>query len=53
MPTNINNVKTVASIPVIIDQGADWFAGIGTEKSKGTEWTGGGAYGYSLIHHHI
>jgi NADH-quinone oxidoreductase subunit F/NADP-reducing hydrogenase subunit HndC len=36
MPTNINNVKTVASIPVIIDQGADWFAGIGTEKSKGT-----------------
>jgi NADH-quinone oxidoreductase subunit F len=36
MPTNINNVKTVASIPIIIDQGAEWFAGIGTEKSKGT-----------------
>jgi len=36
MPTNINNVKTVASIPVIIDRGARWFAGIGTEKSKGT-----------------
>ncbi len=36
MPTNINNVKTVASIPIIIDQGADWFASIGTEKSKGT-----------------
>jgi NADH-quinone oxidoreductase subunit F len=36
MPTNINNVKTVASIPIIIDRGADWFAGIGTEKSKGT-----------------
>jgi len=36
MPTNINNVKTVASIPIIIDRGADWFASIGTEKSKGT-----------------
>jgi NADH-quinone oxidoreductase subunit F len=35
-PTNINNVKTVASIAAIIDRGADWFAGIGTEKSKGT-----------------
>jgi len=35
-PTNINNVKTVASIPIIIDRGADWFASIGTEKSKGT-----------------
>jgi NADH-quinone oxidoreductase subunit F len=35
-PTNINNVKTLASIPVIIRQGAGWFAGIGTEKSKGT-----------------
>jgi len=36
MPTTINNVKTLASIPIIIDRGADWFAGIGTEKSKGT-----------------
>jgi NADH-quinone oxidoreductase subunit F len=35
-PTNINNVKTLASIPVIIDKGAEWYAGIGTEKSKGT-----------------
>jgi len=35
-PTNINNVKTLASVPVIIDRGADWYAGIGTEKSKGT-----------------
>ena len=35
-PTNINNVKTLTSVPVIIDRGADWFAGIGTEKSKGT-----------------
>jgi NADH-quinone oxidoreductase subunit F len=36
MPTNINNVKTLASIPIIIDRGADWFASVGTEKSKGT-----------------
>ena len=35
-PTNINNVKSLASIPIIIDRGADWFATIGTEKSKGT-----------------
>ena len=35
-PTVINNVKTLASIPVIIDRGADWFASIGSEKSKGT-----------------
>jgi len=35
-PTNINNVKTLASIPVIIKEGADWYAGIGTEECKGT-----------------
>ncbi len=35
-PTTINNVKTLASVPVIIERGADWFASIGTEKSKGT-----------------
>jgi len=35
-PTIINNVKSLASVPVIIDRGADWFASIGTEKSKGT-----------------
>jgi NADH:ubiquinone oxidoreductase subunit F (NADH-binding)/(2Fe-2S) ferredoxin/NAD-dependent dihydropyrimidine dehydrogenase PreA subunit len=35
-PTVINNVKTLASVPVIIVQGADWFASIGTEASKGT-----------------
>jgi len=35
-PTNINNVKSLASVPIIIDRGADWFATIGTEKSKGT-----------------
>lgn len=36
-PTNVNNVETLASIPVIINKGADWFASIGTEKSKGTK----------------
>ncbi|MGB5158810.1 NuoF family protein [Desulfobacterium sp. N47] len=35
-PTLLNNVKTLAYIPQIIANGADWFAGIGTEKSKGT-----------------
>jgi NADH-quinone oxidoreductase subunit F len=35
-PTIINNVKTLATVPVIIEKGADWFASIGTEKSKGT-----------------
>jgi len=35
-PTIINNVKTLASVPIIIERGADWFAGIGTEESKGT-----------------
>jgi len=35
-PSNINNVKTLASLPVIIAQGADWYAQIGTEESKGT-----------------
>jgi len=36
-PTLINNVETWANIPAIILNGADWFAGIGTEKSKGTK----------------
>ena len=36
-PTNTNNVETWASISPIILRGADWFAGIGTEKSKGTK----------------
>ena len=35
-PTVINNVKTWASVPQVINRGADWYAGIGTEKSKGT-----------------
>lgn len=36
-PTVINNVETMANIPSIITRGADWFASIGTEKSKGTK----------------
>ena len=36
-PTVINNVETLANIPVIITRGADWYAKIGTEKSKGTK----------------
>ncbi len=36
-PTLINNVETFANIPAIIRKGADWFASIGTEKSKGTK----------------
>ena len=35
-PSNINNVKSLASVPVIIAKGADWYNQIGTEKSKGT-----------------
>jgi len=36
-PTNINNVETWANVPRIILNGADWFASMGTEKSKGTK----------------
>ena len=36
-PTNINNVETYANIPQIIYRGADWYASMGTEKSKGTK----------------
>jgi NADH-quinone oxidoreductase subunit F len=36
-PTNLNNVETWANIPHIINRGGKWFAGIGTEKSKGTK----------------
>jgi NADH-quinone oxidoreductase subunit F len=35
-PSNINNVKSLATVPVIINRGADWYAATGTEKSKGT-----------------
>jgi bidirectional [NiFe] hydrogenase diaphorase subunit len=36
-PTLINNVETFANVAPIIRKGADWFAAIGTEKSKGTK----------------
>jgi NADH:ubiquinone oxidoreductase subunit F (NADH-binding)/(2Fe-2S) ferredoxin len=36
-PTNVNNVETFASVPVIILKGWEWFSSIGTEKSKGTK----------------
>jgi len=36
-PTNVNNVETFANIPAIINKGAEWYASIGTEKSKGTK----------------
>lgn len=36
-PTNINNVETFGNVSAILTQGAKWFAGFGTEKSKGTK----------------
>ena len=36
-PTLINNVETFANVAPIMRKGAEWFAGIGTEKSKGTK----------------
>lgn len=36
-PTLINNVETLANIPVIIRKGASWFSSMGTETSKGTK----------------
>ena len=36
-PTNVNNVVTLANIPIILTKGAEWFASIGTERSKGTK----------------
>ena len=36
-PTNVNNVETLANVPVIILKGAEWFSSIGTETSKGTK----------------
>jgi len=36
-PTLINNVETYANVPAIIRNGGEWFASIGTEKSKGTK----------------
>ena len=36
-PSNLNNVETFANVPLIIDKGAEWYASIGTEGSKGTK----------------
>ena len=36
-PTVLNNVETWANVPFIINKGADWYASIGTEGSKGTK----------------
>ena len=36
-PTILNNVETYANVPQIINNGWEWFASIGTEKSKGTK----------------
>jgi NADP-reducing hydrogenase subunit HndC len=36
-PTVLNNVETLANIPVILLKGAEWFTTLGTEKSKGTK----------------
>lgn len=36
-PSNLNNVETYATVPLILEKGADWFTAIGTEGSKGTK----------------
>jgi NADH:ubiquinone oxidoreductase subunit F (NADH-binding)/NAD-dependent dihydropyrimidine dehydrogenase PreA subunit len=36
-PTTIHNVETLATVPNIMRNGGDWYAGFGTEKSKGTK----------------
>lgn len=36
-PTVVNNVETLANLPTIVRKGAEWFAGYGTETSKGTK----------------
>jgi NADH-quinone oxidoreductase subunit F len=36
-PTTLNNVETWANVPLIINKGWEWYAGIGTESSKGTK----------------
>jgi NADH:ubiquinone oxidoreductase subunit F (NADH-binding)/(2Fe-2S) ferredoxin/Pyruvate/2-oxoacid:ferredoxin oxidoreductase delta subunit len=36
-PSNLNNVETWANVPLIINKGANWYAGIGTDSSKGTK----------------
>ena len=36
-PSNLNNVETWANVPLIVNQGAEWYSSIGTEGSKGTK----------------
>ena len=36
-PTNINNVETLSNVSAILERSAEWFAGFGTEKSRGTK----------------
>ncbi|MEW6673206.1 MAG: NADH-quinone oxidoreductase subunit NuoF [Thermodesulfobacteriota bacterium] len=36
-PTNINNVETFSNVSAILEKGANWYAGFGTEKSRGTK----------------
>lgn len=36
-PSNLNNVETWANVPQIVRKGSEWYAGIGTERSKGTK----------------
>jgi NADH-quinone oxidoreductase subunit F len=36
-PTIVNNVETLANVPMILEKGVDWFRGFGTEKSTGTK----------------
>ncbi|HOC00676.1 MAG TPA: NADH-ubiquinone oxidoreductase-F iron-sulfur binding region domain-containing protein, partial [Verrucomicrobiota bacterium] len=36
-PSNINNVETWCNVPIIINRGAEWYASLGSEKSKGTK----------------
>jgi NADH-quinone oxidoreductase subunit F len=37
MPTTVNNTESLASVPVILEKGPEWFASMGTEKSGGTK----------------
>ncbi len=49
-PTVLNNVETWANIPEIINNGADWFASIGTGNVKGDPWGGSsGTKVFSLV----
>ncbi len=36
-PTSINNVETLAAVPAILDKGGSWYAGFGTDQSRGTK----------------